>query len=405
MARCTFVRIRTSIALRRVSSALAPAPWPRAAALVAAIAFAAASPAAQAPSPSPARAKQAYEKAIELEREEAYGAALALLWEASGLSPHDPEIQNRLGESLERLGALDAAVEAYRRALAERPDFAKASNNLILALVKTGNGPEAVARARARLAADPRDADRQFTLGLALSEQDVDASIATFTRLLEQSPGHVLARYNLALVLRRADRLPEALTELNRALAIEPRAEVHYTIGVIRWHQGQLGPAVDALRAAVALQPKYADGFDALGSVLKASGDLPGAAAALKQAIALRPAIPALRYNLALVLQAAGDAAGAKTAFDDAERLRQRAAAEHEALVATSVGIQKVESGDLESALAQFRRAILGFEPYAPAHYQLGLVLRRLGQADAAKAAFARARALNPALVPPGETR
>ena len=45
------------------------------------------------------------------------------------------------------------------------------------------------------------------------------------------------------------------------------------------------------------------------------------------------------------------------------------------------------------------------FDAYAPAHFQIGLVLRRLGEPDAARAAFARAAQLNPGLIPPDELR
>lgn len=352
-----------------------------------------------------ARARQAYDRAVELEGRGDYTAALSLLWEASGLAPRDADVQNRLGEALERIGALDAAVDAYRRALAERPAFRKASNNLILALVKTGKGPEAVERARALVAQAPGDPDRYFTLGLAQSEQDLERAIQTFRKLLELDPRHILARYNLALVLRRADRLPEALAELERALAIEPRPEAHYTMGIIYWHQGELDRAATALRAAVASDPRYADAYNALGSVLKARQDWAGAAAALGRAIELRPDLPAAHYALGLVLQLKGDEAGASEQFDEAERLRRRAELEHEALAWTSVGIRKAGLGDLRGALESFRRATSVYEPYAPAHYQMGLVLDRLGQPDASRSAFERARQLNPSLVSPRNTR
>ncbi len=352
-----------------------------------------------------ARGRQAYERAIELEGQGNYGAALSLLWEASGLAPRDAEVQNRLGEALERIGALDAAVDAYRRALAERPAFRKASNNLILALVKTGKGPEAVERAHALVAQAPGDPDRLFTLGLAQSEQDLEGAIQTFRKLLQIEPRHTLARYNLALVLRRADRLPEALAELERALATEPRPEAHYTTGIIYWHQGELDRATTALRAAVALDPRYADAHSALGSVLKAKGDSTGAAASLRRAIDLRPDLPAAHYTLALVFQLDGDEAGARRQFDEAERLRRRAEREHEAVVWTSVGIGKAGSGDLLGALDCYRRATSAYETYAPAHYQMGLVLDRLGQHDASRSAFERARQLNPSLVSPRNTR
>ena len=133
-------------------------------------------------------ARDAYTRALALDQQGNHSGALGLLWYASGVAPHDPDIQNALGEALDRIGALDAAIDAFRRALADRPGFRKAANNLILTLVKAGNGEEAVARAKALLAEAPQDADRYFTLGLAQSEQDVDAAIATFRRALDTEP-------------------------------------------------------------------------------------------------------------------------------------------------------------------------------------------------------------------------
>jgi protein O-GlcNAc transferase len=343
-------------------------------------------PVAAAAQSDAARAKAAYERAIDLEAQGNDPAALSLLWEAAGLSPRDADVQNRLGEALERIGALDAAIEAYRRATAERPAFRKASNNLILALAKAGRGAEAV---------------RLFTLGLAQAEQDVSAAIATFQRVLQMNPRHTLARYNLALVLRRVDRLPDALHELDRAIAIEPRAEAHYLRGVILMHQGDLSRAADALRSAIRLDPRAADAYFALGGVLKSQRDWTAAAESLQRAIALRADFPSAYYTLAQVLRASGDEAAARAQEAESERQRRRADEEHAALVWTSVGIQKAQDGDLLSALDSFRRATAAFDRYAPAHYQMGLVLERLGQPEAAQSAFAKAHALNPSLVPP----
>jgi tetratricopeptide (TPR) repeat protein len=346
-------------------------------------------------------ARAAYERATELEARGNYSAALALLWYAAGVAPHDADVQNRLGEALDRIGALDAAIDAFRRALAERPAFGKAANNLILTLVRAGKGAEAVERARALVAGAPDDPDRQFTLGLAQSEQDVEESIRTFRRVLKLEPRHTLARYNLALVLKRADRLPEAIDALKRALEIEPRPEAHYTLGVIYWQQGNTDRAAGALRAAAAADPRYADAHYTLGAVLSARKDWKGAADALRRAIALRPDMAGAHDTLARVLQQAGDQTGAAVEFAEAERLRSQAQLEQEAGVWTAVGSRTLESGDLTGALDQFRRATAVFEGYAPAHYQIGLVLQRLGEPEAARAAFARAALLNPGLVPP----
>ena len=358
---------------------------------------AAASPATQ----ESARAKQAYARAIQLEADGNHPAALSLLWEAAGLAPRDPEIQNRLGEALERIGALDGAIDAYRHAIEAKPSFRKAANNLILVLAKAGRSGEAVERARALVAEAPDDADRHFTLGLALSEHDVDAAIRSFTRALELSPQHSLARYNLALVLRRVDRLGDALRELDRVLAIERRPQALYQQGLIYWHMGDLQRAEASMREAIAGEPDYADAHHALGSLLKTRREWAAAAASLRKAIAVRPDLFSARYALAQVLTALGDERGSRAAIEEAERLRRRTELEREALTWTTVGIQRVDQADVNGAADAFRKAIASFEPYAPAHYQLGLVLRRLGQAEAARAAFTRAQQLNPSLVPP----
>jgi tetratricopeptide (TPR) repeat protein len=345
--------------------------------------------------------RQAYARALELEAAGNDGAAITLLWEAAGLSPRDAEIQNHLGEALERLGALDAAADAYQQAIAARPGFRKATNNLVLVLAKAGRGPDAIQRARALVASAPGDPDALFTLGLALSEQDVTEAITTFQRVLSVAPRHALARYNLALALRRVDRLPEAIAELDRAIAIEARSQPYYQLGVIYLHQGDLTRAANALRDAIRLDDRYADAYSALGAVLTAQSDWAGAASALRQAIVLRPDLFTARYALANVLLRTGDAAGAARARADGDRLRLEAAALQEGGALTAVGIAKLDAGELLPALDMFRRATAACPSCAPAHYQLGRTLQRLGEKEAARTAFARARQLNPALVPP----
>src|SRR4051794_26692788 len=189
----------------------------RGASMVIAACLSAAAPLAAA---QPDRAREAYSRALDLESHGNSAAALALLWEAAGLAPRDADIQNRLGDALDRIGALDAAIDAYRRALAARPEFAAAANNLALALGRAGRGQEAVAWARTRVAAAPGDADAEFTLGLAQSEQDVEEAIRTFRQVIALRPEHALAHYNLGLALMRLDRTKDAIAELRRAIAI-----------------------------------------------------------------------------------------------------------------------------------------------------------------------------------------
>jgi len=346
-------------------------------------------------------ARETYTRALALEASGNDAAALTLLWQAAGAAPRDAEVQNRLGEALVRLGALDAAVQAFDQALAARPGSTKAANNLVLTLVQAGRGGDAVQRARRFIAEAPADPDRVFTLGLALADQDVEEAIRTFRRVLDRDPAHSRARYNLALVLQRTDRLADAAKELQRAIDTDPRAEAYYSLGIVRWHQGDLDRATGALRAAIQADPAYASAHEALGGVLRDQRDWTAAQRALRRAITLRPDQASGYFALARVLQSAGQEAEAGRAIEDGERLRRRAQLEHEALVWTAVGTRKMDEGDLMGALDGFRRATATFEAYAPAHYQTGRTLQRLGQLDAARAAYARAQQLNPSLIPP----
>ena len=350
---------------------------------------------------APPRARQLYDRALELDRRGDAAAALALLWEAAGLAPADGTIQDRLGEALERIGALDGAIQAYQAAADARPAPDGITNRLTLALVKAGRAPEAIARARARATEKPDAAERWFTLGLAQSEVDGDGAIDSFRRALAIDRRHALARYNLGLVLLHADRLGPALEALHDAAATRATPEIHYTTGIAYWRQGDLDRAVAALGEAVSANPRYADAYVALGTIHKSRGDHQRAVAALQRAIALRPDLAAPRIVLAQALALAGDQSGARRASAEADRLRARQQQSLQATTWTAAGVQKLDGGDAAGAAECFRRAIQAFDGFAPAHYQLGRALDRLGQPDAAKAAFARAQQLNPALVPP----
>jgi tetratricopeptide (TPR) repeat protein len=357
------------------------------------------------PAQDMARAKAVFARAVELEARAQYADALPLLWEAAQLAPEDAEIQNRLGEGLERIGALDAAADAYQRAVARDPASRKATNNLILVLAKAGKTSEALTLARAAVAAAPGDPDRLFTLGLAQAEYDLDAAADTFRRVLTLAPRHSLARYNLALTLKRADRPADAAAELRRLIEIEKRPEAYYNLGVIYWQQGDLARAVDALRAAIDAKADYADAQYTLGTVLKATGDLNAAATALRRAIALMPTSAGPHYVLAQVLRMQGDEPAARAQLAESERLRQAFEREHEASVLTFLGIQKLEAGAFDAAVDYFKQATSVFDTYAPAHYQMGLALQRLKKPAEARAAFERAHQLNPALIPPPDVR
>jgi Flp pilus assembly protein TadD len=132
---------------------------------------------------------------------------------------------------------------------------------------------------------------------------------------------------------------------------------------------------------------------------------LPDAIDALRRAIALDPDSWSAHAALATVLQQAGATDAAVQEAAEAERRRLAGELEREAAAMTAVGIARLDANEPAAAAEQFRRAIAKVETYAPAHYQLGRALEHLGHDAAARAAFARAQALNPSLMPPAGIR
>jgi protein O-GlcNAc transferase len=351
------------------------------------------------------RAREAYDRAVALEAEGNHAAALSLLWAAAGAAPRDADIQNRLGEALDRIGALEGAVDAYRQALASRADFRRAMNNLVVALARSGRGAEAVRLAEHWAAGRPGDPERLFTVALAESEQDVDAAMSTLRQVIARRPGHALAHYNLALLLKRVDRVEEALDTARRAIAIEARPEAQLLLGSLYAQRGDLARAEAAVDAANAIDARHVEAWLQLATIRRARSDVPGAIEAVRRAIALPLASWRAQAMLATLLRQSGDDASARRASDDAERRRTAEQAERAAVVMTTVGIARLDAGDAEGARERFAAAIVAADGYAPAHYHLGRALLRLRRLEAARQAFDRARRLNPSLVPPDDAR
>jgi tetratricopeptide (TPR) repeat protein len=351
------------------------------------------------------RAREAYERAVALEADGNHAAALSLLWAAAGAAPGDADIQNRLGEALDRIGALDGAVDAYRRAVANRPDFGRAMNNLVVALATSGRGAEAVRLAERWAAGRPDDPERLFTVALAQSEQDVDAAMGTLRQIIARRPRFALAHYNLALLLKRVDRVDEALDAARRAITIEARPETQLLLGSLYAQRGDLARAEAAIDGAVAANPRQDEAWLQLATIRRSRGNAPGAVDAARRALALRPGFWRAQALLATLLSTSGDDAGARRASEEAERRRLAEQAERAAVVMTTVGIARLDAGDAEGARERFAAAVAAAEGYAPAYYHLGRALRRLKQVEAARQAFERARRLNPSLVPPDDPR
>jgi protein O-GlcNAc transferase len=221
-----------------------------------------------------------------------------------------------------------------------------------------------------------------------------------FEAALKTAPQDATLHYNLGLALKLKDKLPEAVGEFRKAKELDPnQADVRYTLGVTLWQDGDFPAAETELRAAVAAKSDYAEAYYTLGTVLRQENKLQEAALALREAIRLQPDFAGAHTTLAAVLRQSGDMAGAAAEAKAGTELAKQRTNEQAALFATNSGKRLMNAGDLDGAISQFRSAIAAKADYAPAHFQLGLALRRKGEKDEATKELRRAGEIDPRLI------
>jgi predicted O-linked N-acetylglucosamine transferase (SPINDLY family) len=155
------------------------------------------------------------------------------------------------------MGRLDDAVAAYRRAIAQKPDYAEAFHNLGSTLNDRKRFPEAIAAIERALQLKPDYAEAFDNLGNALKDlRRHDEAIAAYRRSIALKPDAAPVHNNLGTALWDAGRHDEAAVALGQALALKPDlAAAHNNLGNVRRDQGRLDEALACFRRAVELKP------------------------------------------------------------------------------------------------------------------------------------------------------
>ena len=176
------------------------------------------------------------------------------------------------------------------------------------ALGKHGRLAEAMDRYKAAIQQDPQYADAHFNLGnLSYRVGDFAAALRSYQTAVSIRPqfadGH-LGQANALVALGRTD---DAVESYRRALAIAPNHPgAHLNLGVLAMSQGRPQEAAASLRRASALRPDNAAAHRLLGAVLSSLGELDAAETSLRRAHVLEPGSPEILYDLAMLLQYRG---------------------------------------------------------------------------------------------------
>ncbi|MDD2876764.1 MAG: tetratricopeptide repeat protein [Acidiphilium sp.] len=152
------------------------------------------------------------------------------------------------------------AAEAYRRAIALRPDLAAAQAGLAAAFLALARHDDAQRAASLALALDPACTHARFTLGSARSALgDPSRAVALFDQVLAAEPEHAGARLNRGNALINLGQTEAGEADLRAATAINgDLKEAWASLGVVRTIRGDPRDAIAACDRAIALDPDFA---------------------------------------------------------------------------------------------------------------------------------------------------
>ncbi|MDZ5699000.1 tetratricopeptide repeat protein [Chelativorans sp. M5D2P16] len=247
---------------------------------------------------------------------------------ALALRPDYPAALNNLGVALYELERYGEALTCYDRAIALDPDFADAHSNRGNALRALGRLQEAETALRRALQLKPRFASAWNNLGTALREMErpEEAEDAYRNALKEASddPGTL---DNLALLLKDLDRLDESFELLRRACAIAPRnPKLHIHAASLSIRQRKFDTAAETVERAIALAPDDPEALELKARVTFEQGDPHAALAHARRALTIDPKTSGAWNTIGNALKQLGQFSEALEAFDEVRALKPESA-------------------------------------------------------------------------------
>jgi len=292
---------------------------------------------------------------------------------------------------------LDTAFEGVDASSSVTPGFPRSSlAGLAWVALARDHAQDAEEFARQAVATDPRSAEAQLVLGLALMRQPgkLAAAETAFGDAKKGEPVayHYQALSWLALVHLALNNQDTALQEAKAAVDQEPHSALALgNYAMVLLFSDKPREAVRQARLATKIRSDSVAARVALGQALLAGGNVEEAVWAAAQAVALDPKLPQARYLLGTALIQRRDFDHAARELEESLRLAPNFLPSMAELVRVYLA-----RGQRREAEKLVRRASKMAPDYAPAQAALGRVYYAAGQLKEAAEAYERAVEKNP---------
>jgi tetratricopeptide (TPR) repeat protein len=307
----------------------------------------------------------------------------------------------------------EAALDGYSRSLSARKDFLS-----VIGLLQHAPRTETLAIRLAQaygLLNYFDDASRVLKEALKLAPDSVALASAESVVLIKQAkdgealtllqyadehnPGNRDADLEYLRILVRTEHRDLARPLGLKLLAQTPHdPEVLYLNGVLDHQVGDDSTAKAHLEEAVAQVPDFSYSRYHLGVVLVSLHEWKEAKENLEKAIALGAADPKVHYELGKTLHALGDNDRASREFEQYQDLRKIEDDRVSAVAHAAEGDKAQESGDLQGAIADYRKACELAPGSAVDRFKLASALHKAGDTEGERTQLEQAVKLDPKL-------
>lgn len=241
---------------------------------------------------------------------------------AAAQERHNAELHDELGSlyALEKDWA--QAEPEFSEAVRLKDDFAIAHLHLgiVLAAEAKPGAHDEWMKAYSLASGNPAVA---LAVGKALADAGHDSeAVPVLEHAVELDPKSADASYQLALVLQRVDRVPDAIDLLKKVVTAEPKNAAALTnlgMGLAQMHKAVDG--IPFLKRAVTIVPDDPTAHQDLAAAYIQVNQIDDAVAELKTAIKLSPDSPQLHYDLGTAYKLQDDSTDAIPELERAAKL------------------------------------------------------------------------------------
>jgi tetratricopeptide (TPR) repeat protein len=229
----------------------------------------------------------ALERGQILENRGEYVAAIEAYRKALAQRPNDSELKLRLGAALVTAGQVDEAENVLNQVLKERPTSAEAEHYLGRVLFARKETAQAAQRFERAVNFDTLKADYHLYLAWALLEQgNFGGALESVQRAIERDPNLGDARWILGRIQLRTGAVKDALVNFQAALRLKPgRVEALAAMGDAYDELRDYDQAIKSYRDALKRTPDNAEWWYRLGQLHLDKGHRDDARVALAEAV------------------------------------------------------------------------------------------------------------------------